>query len=248
MTDNAMSDATPNTMSEETLNENEISISKNAPKITKQHIRLPRSLIFEMHNARYIGTGTSYASCVALVMVLAKLTPLTGDAANKIIPLRRLRVEWRMCGSDTTALRQLLRNINASPLAAYIAVDLDNSTITATPQWLSAVVSTLDTHGLNYVRVPTAIIPMIKSHTLAIDVVLFAAAKNIRPHTYLLPQHRRKYMKKDKLQSMIDEVVQVWNTNNIKKDNMQTLLGQITQQLDQVKINVEKLRQTAPQY
>jgi len=206
------------------------SSSENTPKHEKKFIRLPRPLVINLHTARYDDTGTSYKACLALAMILAKLTPLryTDKNPRVHIRLRDLRKEWKVYGCDVTALRKLVEMLtelnNKSPLAGWVYAD--ETHISVLYQWVTHVTVPTDyvPEGwdiskiklppppsiTNYIRVPIALIPMIKTHFPAIDIVLYAVSKNIRPHTYLLPKSRRN-MKKAKLQKMIDEVVAVIN-------------------------------------
>jgi len=189
---------------------------------TKQFIRLPRGLIIKLHDSRRCGKGTAYTSCLALATIIAKLLPLTGDADNQIISCKELRRQWRAYGYSRTTMISLLKNLTRSPLADYIVAD--KAHISVTQQWLSAVVCYYDDNatGLNYIRIPISIIPLIRTHATAVDAVLYGFAKNKPPHTALAAKHRN-HTKRDTLRAMIDVVSRVLRAQHT--DNTQPTRG-----------------------
>jgi hypothetical protein len=212
--------------------------SENTQKATPKHenifVRLPRQLILDMHNFKFRKSGTSYETCLVLSMILAKLTPLYAkQESEKNIRLLDFRRVWKAYGYDLVTLRKLtkrLRDINNNTLlSGYVYVDKTH--ISVMYNWWSSVTVydytvpegfdiDIDIYKkiklpkpkntTNYIRVPSAIIPMVRTHTEAVDAVLYAIARNIRPHPGLAAQHRN-HMSKEQLQKMIDEVVAVIN-------------------------------------
>jgi hypothetical protein len=187
----------------------------NCETTEKKYIRLPRKLVLDLRDAKYLGTGTSYASCIAFAMILARLTPITGDSESQTIWLKCIRKQWSMYGYNQKTLWSLIRNIGTSPLATYIVIDTDNASISVTHQWLSAVVNHVDANNLNYIRVPIGVIPLVRTHAPAVDAVLYAIATRGRPH---VAPNRHHQIPHAKLRSMIAEVQKaLQNTDNTQK-------------------------------
>jgi len=222
----ALSDSSSDSGSENT--------QKATPKQKHENrcVRLPRQLILDMHNFKFRGSGTSYETCLALALILAKLIPLYAkQESEKNIRLRDFRRVWKGYGYDIVTLRKLttrLRDINNKTLlSGYVYVD--KHCISVMYNWWSSVTVYKEEvpegfdidiykkiklpppkNTTNYIRVPSAIIPMVRTHTVAVDAVLYAVARNIRPHAGLAAQHRN-HIPKEQLQKMIDEVVAVIN-------------------------------------